>query len=118
MDKIFIQGVKVRGVIGIHEWEREKPQDILIDIALFCDTRNAGKSDNIQDCVDYEIVVEKVIDHVKSTQRFTVEALANDLAYICLDYPGVEKVRVCVEKPAALQNVQSVGVEIERSQVG
>ena len=29
MDKVIIKDLLVRGVIGIHEWEREKPQDIL-----------------------------------------------------------------------------------------
>ena len=45
----------------------------------------------------------------------TVEALAADLAQLCLEVPRVEKVRVRVEKPGAVRFSRSVGVEIERT---
>jgi dihydroneopterin aldolase len=60
-------------------------------------------------------VAKKVLAHAESAQRFTVEALAADLARLCLEEPGVEKVRVRVEKPGAVRFTGSVGVEIERS---
>jgi dihydroneopterin aldolase len=44
-----------------------------------------------------------------------VEALAADLARLCLETRGVEKVRVRVEKPGAVRFSRSVGVEIERT---
>ena len=45
----------------------------------------------------------------------TVEALANDLAKVCLQEDGVQTVIVRVEKPGAVRFAESVGVEIERS---
>ncbi|MBE3043071.1 dihydroneopterin aldolase, partial [Candidatus Bathyarchaeota archaeon] len=45
---------------------------------------------------------------------FTVEALAEDIARLCLRRPGVQKVAVKVEKPGAVTGAESVGVEIER----
>jgi dihydroneopterin aldolase len=41
--------------------------------------------------------------------------LASDLAQVCLEESGVEKVRVRVEKPGAVRFSRSVGVEIERA---
>ena len=38
MDKTFIKDLLVRGIIGVNDWEREKPQDILINITAFTDT--------------------------------------------------------------------------------
>jgi dihydroneopterin aldolase len=52
--------------------------------------------------------------HTETAARLTVEALANDLAKICLDLPLVKKVIVRVEKPGAVRFAKSVGVEIER----
>ncbi|HZM22512.1 MAG TPA: dihydroneopterin aldolase, partial [Anaerolineales bacterium] len=57
----------------------------------------------------------KVQAHAESSERLTVEALANDLAKICLAEKGVQKVTVRVEKPGAVRFSESVGVEIERS---
>lgn len=113
-DRIEITDLLVRGIIGINDWEREQPQDILINLTLFADLRRAGDSDSIDDTLNYRSVTKQVIRHVESSQRFTVEALASDIARICLGQPGVEKVCVRVEKPGALRFAESVGVEIER----
>jgi FolB domain-containing protein len=115
MDQVLIKDLVARGILGINDWERERPQEILINIVLFADLKKAGKTDNIGDCVDYRTVAKKVIAHAESAHRLTVEALAADLAGICLEMPGVVKVRMRVEKPGAVRFARSVGVEIERS---
>jgi len=114
MDKIFIHNLTVSGIIGVYDWERESPPEIRISITLFADLRKAGRTDNIQDCVDYSETAATVQRHVENSARLTVEALAADIAQICLMSPEVVKVRVRVEKPAAVPAAQSVGVEIER----
>ena len=114
MDKIFLKDLLVRGIIGIHDWEREKPQDILINITAFTDTNRAAETDDLTDCVDYSALAKKVQAHTETAARFTVEALANDLAKLCLEQKGIKKVIVRVEKPGAVRFAKSVGVEIER----
>ena len=42
MDKILITDLSARGIIGIHDWERQKPQEILINLTLFVDLRQPG----------------------------------------------------------------------------
>jgi len=118
MDKVFIKDLHARGIIGINDWEREKIQDILINITVFTDTGRAAVTDDIADCVDYRALAKKVQAHAESAARFTVEALANDLAKICLQEKGVQKVIVRVEKPGAVRFASSVGVEIERTKSG
>lgn len=114
MDKVFIKDLLVRGIIGIRDWERDKPQDILINVIVFTDISQAAKSDDINDCVDYSALSKKIQSHAESAERLTVEALANDLAEICLKEKLVKKVNVKVEKPGAVRFAKSVGVEIER----
>ena len=115
MDKVIIKNLLARGIIGINDWERKRAQNILINITLFTDTRRAAETDNINDCVNYSTMSKKVFAHAESANRETVEALANDLAKICLAEKGVQKVIVRVEKPGAVRFAESVGVEIERS---
>jgi FolB domain-containing protein len=114
-DEIQIRDLLIRGVLGVNDWEREQPQDILVNLTLLADLQRAGATDDIADTVNYRTVAKKVIAHVETARRFTVEALAADIARICLAEPGVERVRVRVEKPGALRFARSVGVEIERS---
>jgi FolB domain-containing protein len=114
MDKVVIKNILARGIIGIREWERDLPQDILINIDIYTAVRMQNAPDNISECVDYSKLTKKVIYHAETAKRFTVEALADDIAQICLEDPRVLKTTVRVEKPGAVRFAESVGVEIER----
>jgi len=114
MDKVIIKNLLARGIIGVNDWERKRAQNILINLTLYTDTRHAGETDDIADCVDYTKISKKLLAHAESVNRFTVEALANDLAKLCLEEKGVEKAIVRVEKPGAVRFAESVGVEVER----
>ncbi|MGH2581785.1 MAG: dihydroneopterin aldolase [Anaerolineales bacterium] len=115
MDYIIINDLLVRGIIGVNNWERENPQDILVNIVITADLKAAGKSDKLEHSVNYRTISKKVIAHIEKSKRFTVEALAADIADICLAESGTQKVLVRVEKPGAVRFAKSVGVEIERS---
>jgi FolB domain-containing protein len=115
MDKVIIEDLLVRGIIGVNDWERKRPQDMLINLTLFIDTKRAGETDALEDTVNYSTMSKKIQAHAESAGRLTVEALANDLAKICFEDKGVQKVIVRVEKPGAVRFAKSVGVEIERS---
>lgn len=115
MDKVIIQDLKVRGILGIHDWERVTPREIVISLTLYTDTRQAARTDELADCVDYSAMAKKVRAHAESAARMTVEALANDIAELCLREPKVRKVVVRVDKPGAVAEAASVGVEVERA---
>jgi FolB domain-containing protein len=115
MDKVIIKNLLARGIIGVNEWERKRAQNILINITLFTDTRRVGKTDDINECVNYSTMSKKVLTHAETAARLTVEALANDLAGLCLEDSRVQKVIIRVEKPGAVRFAESAGVEIERS---
>ena len=115
MDRVFIKDLLARGVIGVYDWERRQPQDILINIVVSVDLAQAGLTDDLQDCIDYDALASKVVAYTENAQRQTVEALANDLALLCLAEPGAISVQVRVEKPGAVRFAKSVGVEISRS---
>lgn len=115
MDKIIIKNLIARGIIGLNDWEREKPQEIRINITVFTDILKAAETDDVAYSVNYRTLAKKAQHHAETAERLTVEALAEDLAGLCLAEPNVEKVVVRVEKPGAVRFSESVGVEIERS---
>src|SRR5688572_30415950 len=115
LDQVVIRDLLVRGVIGIHDWERKTRQDVLVNLTVFCDTRAAAASDSIVDAVDYRALSKRVIEHVEKGSPKLVERLAEEIAGLCLEVPAAERVRVRVEKPGAVRFAASVGVEIERA---
>ena len=118
MDKIIIKDLLVRSIIGINPEERVKKQDILINMTLFGDIRQAAQSDDIADAANYKAITKRIIEHVENSSDFLVEKLVTDIAQIVLTEFHVEKISVRVEKPGALRFAQSVGIEIERTQQG
>ena len=114
MDKIMIQNLHVQGILGVNSWERTTPREIIINAMLYTDTRRAAQSDDIGDCVDYSRVAKEIYELVERSRRFTVEALAEDIAALCINRTGVQKVLIRVEKPGAITAAESIGVEIER----
>jgi FolB domain-containing protein len=115
MDKVIIKDLVARGIIGLNDWEREKPQEMIINIVIFTDIRQAAETDDIQYSVNYRTIAKKAQAHAETAARLTVEALAEDIAKLCLEDPNAKKVQVRVEKPGAVRFSKSVGVEIERS---
>jgi FolB domain-containing protein len=114
MDKVFIKDLRITGIIGIYEHERSTPQEMVINAIMLTDIRKAAESDEITDCVDYEKVTNRLREHAETVRRMTVEALAEDLARLCLETPGVQGVTIRVEKTQAIRDTGSVGVEISR----
>jgi D-erythro-7,8-dihydroneopterin triphosphate epimerase len=118
MDRIVISDLLIRCIIGIRDEERKEKQDVLINLTLDVDLRKAGKSDRIEDSVDYRALNKQIMIMAENSQFYLVEALAQSVANICLSHPRVTEARVRVEKPAALRFARSVGVEITRKQPG
>ena len=114
MDKILIRGLTARGILGVYDWERQTPREIVVDLELYTDTHLAGMSDDLADCVNYDALSGAVLQLAETARRQTIEALAEDIARLCLEQSGVQGVQVRVEKPGAVRFARSAGVEIER----
>ena len=113
-DEIKIKDLSLRTIIGINDEERRNRQDVLINITLYADTQAAGRSDDIDDAVNYRTITKQVIKLVEGSQFYLVEKMAAEIVNICLQDARVERARVSVEKPGALRFARSVGVTIER----
>ncbi len=114
MDRILIENLRLQAILGVYEHERHQPQTVQISVRLETDTRAAAASDDLADCVDYDALTQRIRAHVRAAARRTVEALAQDIASLCLQIPQVTRVTVRVLKPEALPDVEAVGVEITR----
>ena len=114
IDRIHITGMRINCNIGINDWERVTKQDVVIDITLHADLSAPGESDNIEDTVNYRDISKAVQAHVETSSYGLIEAMARNVATICLEPAAVVRVDVSVQKPGALNGADSVGVEISR----
>ena len=114
MDRIRIEDLSFRCVIGVNDHERHEKQEVVITLCLELDLREPGRSDRIEDTLDYKALKQDLRTFVEQSEFFLIERLAEGIADLCLGRPRVERVSVRVDKPAALRFARTVAVEIER----
>lgn len=114
MDVIFIDGLRASTVIGIHHTELHDPQPVRIDLAAGLPRSLACRTDRIGDTIDYGDLRGAVLRLLATHKLQLLEALADEIARITLEDFGAHWVRVVLVKPAKFEDVEAVGVAIER----
>lgn len=117
-DRIFIRDLTIRCIVGVDEQERREKQDILVHLTLHTDLRQAGRTDALEDTVDYRALKKRILRLAEESRFRLIEALAQSIADECLRDERVEQVEVVVEKPGALRFARTAGVEIVRRRGG
>ena len=115
MDIIFINQLELETIIGIHDWERQNKQPVILDIEIGCSIKQAVKSDRIEDCVDYFSVCERMKKLAGQHNYQLVESFVEEVSRIILDEFMAQWVRIKLSKPQAVSETRGVGVIIERS---
>ncbi|VGO18762.1 dihydroneopterin aldolase [Pontiella sulfatireligans] len=114
MDKIFIRELALRCIIGIYPEERREKQDIVINVEMHVDLRKAGRSDDLNDTVDYKSIKKAILKLVENSGFQLIESLAEKIADIALANEKVQQVVVTIDKPGALRFAKASAVEITR----
>lgn len=114
MGTIRIKDLLLRIIIGINDWEREKKQDVLVNIEIDYNSEKAMESDDINQALDYKSLVKKIISEVEQTEFFLVEKLAGYILNIIFENELVQFAKVKVDKPHAIRFAESVSFEIFR----
>lgn len=114
LDIIFINGFVGETVIGIHHDELYRPQPVRVDLAAGVPRSLACDSDRIGDTIDYGVVREALREMLSSHTCQLLEAFAEGVAALLLERFDAQWVRVGVTKPRKFDDVEGVGVIIER----
>jgi FolB domain-containing protein len=115
LDRIFIRDLAIRCIVGVDEQERQAEQEILVHLTIHADLRRAGRTDALEDTVDYRALKQRILQLAQASRFRLIEALAERIADECLTDRRIERIEVAVEKPGALRFARTVGVEIARS---
>ncbi len=113
-DTIRIRRLRVPCIIGTTELERARPQEVVLDVSLQLSLSAAGRSDRLEDTVDYSQLAARLTAQVGASSFQLLEALAEAVASTCLGDPRVHRVEVRVEKPRAVPLARSAAVRIVR----
>ncbi len=111
---VFVRDLELQAVLGVYDHEKVAPQRVIINLDLTVDEGTEPYEDDLRNVVCYATVVRQVEAIVRRGHVHLVETLAEMIAGACFEDPRVCAARVRIEKPDAIPQARSVGVEIER----
>lgn len=114
LDLIFVEGLRGETVIGIDSGELHDPQPLVIDVVAGLPRARACDTDRIVDTVHYGHVRERILRLMREHRLQLLESFAEAIAAILLEEFGAAWTRVKVVKPRKFDDVEAVGVAIER----
>lgn len=116
MDQIVLKGMVFSGRHGVRPAEREKPQEFQVDVKVDADLAAPGRSDKVEDTVDYRLIYGIAKDVVEGASAKLIETLAQRIAARVLELDRVVAVSVRVSKrPQSMRPIDGAAVMIRRT---
>jgi len=109
---VFIKDFIIEEIIGVHEHEKIKKQKIKFNIVLNVNQSSIPDEKDINSIVDYEKITNKLENLTKRKKYNFLESLAEDSFEEIFEDSRINSVAIKIEKPEAIKNAGSVGVEV------
>jgi dihydroneopterin aldolase len=116
-DRIELRGLQVLALCGVLPEERERRQPFEIDLDVEADLAQAGRTDDLDDTIDYGRLCADVAEVAGNEQFGLLERFAQRVADVVLSDPKVDAVTVSIRKlrPPVPQHLATSGVRIRRT---
>ena len=109
---VFIKDFIIEEIIGIHEHEKIRKQKIKFNIVIDVDRNTLPNEEDIKSIIDYEKITNKLENLTKKKKYNFLESLAEDSFEEIFKDKRINSVKIKIEKPEAIKNAESVGVEV------
>ena len=116
-DRILVHGMEFYGYHGVNPDERIEGQRFVVDVEVNLDLSTAGRSDNLDDTVNYTDLYQLVKEILEKETYDLLESVAETIAQRILTQFPVTAVLARVKKPSPpIENasLKWVAVEIHR----
>ena len=112
---VLIKDFIIYEIIGIHQYEKNNKQKIIFNIVIDVNQNIFPNENNLSSIVDYEKITNKLENLAKNKKYNFLESLAEDSFNEIFADKRINSVKIKIEKPEAIENAQSVGVEVFKS---
>ena len=112
---IFIKDFIIHEIIGMHDHEKVKKQKIKFNIVIDVNQNTLPNEKDLRSIINYEKITKKLESLVKNKKYNFLESLAEDSFVEIFKDKRISSVKIKIEKPDAIKNASSAGVEIFKS---
>jgi len=116
-DRILIQDLEVRCIVGVYPQERDHEQVLRLDLELGVDLRVAGRSGELGHTCNYDQLADEVIALLRFRRYRLLEVAAEEVSAMLFGvHSNLEQVRLTIAKPMALPGrARAAAVAVERA---
>jgi|TARA_B100000780_G_scaffold152900_1_gene106877 dihydroneopterin aldolase len=112
--KVIITDLVFNTLIGIHDFEKEKEQQIRFNIEIDINPLLKAAENDLNSIVNYENVINKIKLITQKKHYNLLETLAEDIFSNLFISKNIIKIKLRIEKPEIIKNTSSVGIEITK----
>ena len=112
---VLIKDFIVNEIIGIHEHEKIKKQKIIFNLVIDVNQNTVPNDSDLNSIIDYEKITNKLKNLTKNKNYNFLESLAEDSFKEIFEDKRINAVKIKIEKPEAITNAKSVGIEVYKS---
>jgi len=112
---VLIKDFLINEIIGIHKHEKINKQKIIFNIIIDVNQNMIPNENNLSSIVDYEKITNKLEFLAKNKNYNFLESLAEDSFKEIFMDERINSINIKIEKPDAIKNAKSVGVEVFKS---
>lgn len=113
-DVVYIHGLEVETLIGVYDFERHARQKLVLDFDIEFDCAPAGKTDDLSLALDYDRLSRLVRQWCAEQTFELIETIGEELCSLLYREFGVRRIKLAINKPAAVKGCTAVGIRIER----
>jgi len=113
-DFVSVRDLSVRAVIGVHPWEREIEQTLIVSVDMAADVRRAAASDDLSDALDYSAVAETIAAVLREGRFRLIETAAERVAGRLLADFALSWLRLELRKPITTGGYTAI-ITLERA---
>lgn len=110
---INVTNLRLRTYIGFNPEEKEKKQDVVINIEIHYPADKACENDAIDKALNYKTITKNVISKVEKGHFLLLEKLVAEVLQLCHEHSSVNYAKVRVDKPHALRFADSVSLTLD-----
>lgn len=111
---IKIKNLKLQTILGVYEWEKTIDRDIIINAEITSDNLSSLRSDNIEDTIDYDILISKIKNLIENKRFKLIEAMAQGLIDVIMEDKRISKCKLEIDKVGVVEGVDSFSVTLEQ----
>jgi 7,8-dihydroneopterin aldolase/epimerase/oxygenase len=111
--RLFLRNYRVNANIGVHEFEKQGTQNLLINVDLYVPlAQTTPKADDLSEVVDYDFIRSTIAKRIARGHIELQETLCDDIMAAMLAHPLVRAARVSTAKTDVYDDCDAVGVEV------